>query len=261
MVKGPLMEHLGAYYNNSLDNIGAKDSFVWYGPRWAQAATAPSRLYKAFTTEGGVRVPCVTRFPKYTAKGDAEGTITDTFATVMDITPTLLDMAGIKHPAPEYQGREIVPMRGTSMLPWLSGSASRVHPTDFIHGWEICGRGSIRKGPWKATFMPPPKGTDKWQLYNLSVDPGEIHDKADEEPEKMKELMGHWERYVVECGVVPLQPELGTYVVECEEQMKENAWMEYEYWRPGAQEEREMWFREPWKAPRGGEKKGEGAGL
>ena len=50
MVKGPLMEHLGKYYDNSMDNIGAYNSFVWYGPRWAQATTAPSRLYKAYTT-------------------------------------------------------------------------------------------------------------------------------------------------------------------------------------------------------------------
>lgn len=36
----------------SLDNLGNYNSFIWYGPRWAQAATAPSRLFKAYTTEG-----------------------------------------------------------------------------------------------------------------------------------------------------------------------------------------------------------------
>ena len=57
----PLMGHdliavLKRYYNNKLDNIGNHDSFVWYGPRWAQAATAPSRLYKMYSTEG-VSIP------------------------------------------------------------------------------------------------------------------------------------------------------------------------------------------------------------
>ena len=33
LVKGPLMEHIRKYYNNSMNNIGATDSFVWYGPR------------------------------------------------------------------------------------------------------------------------------------------------------------------------------------------------------------------------------------
>lgn len=228
------MEHLGKYYDNSIENIGAYNSFVWYGPRWAQAATAPSRLYKAYTTEGGVRVPCITRYPGFRNKE-----IVDTFSTVMDIAPTILEMAGIRHPAPNYKGREIVPMRGVSMLPWLHGAASRVHPEDFIYGWELCGRGAIRKGNWKADFIPPPKGTDKWQLYDLSKDPGETEDLAERYPEKLEELLKHWENYVKDCGVIPLQPELGTYVVATEEQMPENAWMEYEYWRPGALEERE----------------------
>jgi arylsulfatase A-like enzyme len=51
--------HLEMYYDNSLDNIGNRDSFVWYGTHWAQAATAPSRLYKMHSTEGGCRVPLV----------------------------------------------------------------------------------------------------------------------------------------------------------------------------------------------------------
>ena len=45
------------YYDNSFSNIGHANSYVWYGSRWAQASTAPSRLYKAFSTEGGIRVP------------------------------------------------------------------------------------------------------------------------------------------------------------------------------------------------------------
>lgn len=113
MIRGPLLEHLDKYYDNSLDNIGNANSFVWYGPRWAQASTAPSRLYKAYPTEGGVRVPCVARYP-----GFKNGQTVDAFATVMDIAPTILEMAGLSHPAPEWLGREVVPMRGASMSAW-----------------------------------------------------------------------------------------------------------------------------------------------
>jgi arylsulfatase A-like enzyme len=137
----------------------------------------------------------------------------------MDIAPTVLELAGIKHPAPAYQGREIVPMRGASMTAWLRGEAQRVHAKDFVNGWELCGRGAIRKANWKAVFIPKPKGPEKWQLYDLSKDPGETTDLAEEEPEKLKELLGHWDDYVRDCGVVPLQPELGTYIVATEEQM------------------------------------------
>ena len=188
-------------------------------------------------------MPCITRYP-----GLRNNQICDTFATVMDICPTILELAGIKHPAPTYQGREIVTMRGASMLPWLCGKEERVHAIDFVNGWELCGRGAIRKANWKAVFIPKPKGPEKWQLYDLSKDPGEIDDLADAEPKKLEELLEHWEQYVVECGVVPLQPDLGTYMVATEEQMpvsalsfvwsiaivlikiQENVWMEYEYW-------------------------------
>lgn len=34
------------YYDNSLDNIGRANSFTSIGPAWAQAATAPNRMYK-----------------------------------------------------------------------------------------------------------------------------------------------------------------------------------------------------------------------
>jgi arylsulfatase len=52
-VLGPKMHNvIERLYDNSLDNIGNHNSFVWYGQEWAQASTAPSRLYKMFTTEG-----------------------------------------------------------------------------------------------------------------------------------------------------------------------------------------------------------------
>lgn len=48
-----LLETIDKYYDNSYENLGNHDSFMWYGPRWAQASTAPNRLMKAFITEGG----------------------------------------------------------------------------------------------------------------------------------------------------------------------------------------------------------------
>ena len=83
----------------------------------------------------------------------------------------------------------------------------------------MCGRAGIRKAQWKAVFIPKPQGPEKWQLYDLSKDPGEIHDLAEMEPEKLEELLKHWDDYVQECGVVPLQPELGEYLAATEEQM------------------------------------------
>lgn len=52
-----IMKILRRYYDNSFENIGHATSYVWYGTRWAQASTAPSRLYKMYSTEGGIKVP------------------------------------------------------------------------------------------------------------------------------------------------------------------------------------------------------------
>ncbi|KAJ9296424.1 hypothetical protein DTO271G3_5122 [Paecilomyces variotii] len=245
MVQSGVMPHLQKYYDNSIENLGAGNSFIWYGPRWAQAATAPSRLYKAYTTEGGVRVPFCAKFPKSVEVSDSAKGITDQFATVMDLAPSILDMAGVKHPAPTYQGREVVPMRGKSFYPWAAGKADRIHEKDFIQGWETCGRAALRYGDWKIVYIPKPKGPERWQLYNLANDPGEVDDLAEAEPERLKELLKLWDLYVIETGVIPLCPDLGKFLEATEAQMPENAWMEYDYWKKGARDEPEKFMRKP----------------
>lgn len=69
-------------------------------------------------------------------------------------------------------------------------------------------------------FIPAPKGPHCWQLYDLSKDPGEIHDLSNVNPDKLTELLKHWDQYVEDCGIVPLHPELGAYLEATEEQME-----------------------------------------
>ncbi|KAF8866914.1 alkaline phosphatase-like protein [Acephala macrosclerotiorum] len=245
IVQGSMIQHLKKYYNNSLDNLGNGGSFIWYGPRWAQAATAPSRLYKAYTTEGGIRVPFLAKFPSGTLKVGTEDSITHTFGTVMDLAPTILEIAGVTHPAPTYQGREVVHMRGRSMLQFIEGKSESIHDKDFINDWETCGRAAVRRGDYKIVFIPKPKGSEKWQLYNLAKDPGEIHDLAEQDPERLEKMVKVWDQYVLETGVIPLAPELGDWFKASEEQMPENVWMEYEYWQDGAREKPEEFMRHP----------------
>ncbi|KAK0265097.1 hypothetical protein LTR91_024623 [Friedmanniomyces endolithicus] len=251
IVQGSMIQHLQRYYDNRLENLGRGNSFIWYGPRWAQAATAPSRLYKAFTTEGGVRVPFLAKFPAAFASAEQKnGGITNAFSTVMDLAPTILEMAGVPHPSPDgqgtYQGRPVVSMRGRSMVPFLTDPSSTrtIHPADFIHGWETCGRAAVRCGDYKIVFIPAPKGPEKWQLYNLARDPGEIHDLAAADPERLARMVRMWDRYVLETGVVPLAPALGEWMEAMEAQMEEDVWMEYEYWKDGARETPEKFRRD-----------------
>jgi arylsulfatase len=186
------------YYDNSLDNLGRPNSYIWYGPRWAQAATAPSRLHKAFTTQGGIRVVGFVTWPGF-ARQRQIGTA---FSTVMDIAPTVLELAGTAHPGTTYRGREVEPMRGRSLVPYLAGETEAVHDAATGTGWELFGRRAIRQGDWKALYLPAPYGPGAWQLYDLSADPGEIDDLAVSRPEKLAELLELWDRYVKESGVI-----------------------------------------------------------
>jgi len=197
-LRGPqIASQIEKYYDNSLDNLGRPSSYVWYGPRWAQAATAPSRLHKAFTTEGGIRVVGFATWPGF----ERQGEIGTAFTTAMDIAPTVLELAGVEHPGTSWRGREVEPMRGRSMVAYLSG-ADGVHDAETGTGWELFGRRAIRQGDWKALHLPAPHGTGTWQLYDLSADPGEIDDLAAAHPEKLAELIELWDRYVEDNGVI-----------------------------------------------------------
>lgn len=190
------------FYDNSYENMGNPDSWVWYGPRWACASMAPSRGFKTWITEGGIRCPCLIRYPKFATTPYAH---TNTFTTVMDILPTMLELANIPAPEKTFRGREIVPIRGSS---WVSHLSSKNLPNTSVHdeneyitGWELFGLRAIRQGPWKALWMPPPRGHERWELYNVAKDPGEIHDKAETEPKILEQLVKHWERYFTETGM------------------------------------------------------------
>jgi len=134
--------------------------------------------------------------------GKRAGEIGAVFSTAMDIAPTFLELAGVKHPGTWYKGREIFEQRGRSLLPWFEGRALRVHPEGTSTGWELFGRRAIRKDDWKAVYVPDAEGASRWQLYDLSRDRGEVEDLADAQPEKLAELLALWRRYVEETGVI-----------------------------------------------------------
>lgn len=192
---------LSQYFNNDIDNIGKKDSFVWYSDQWAQAATAPYYMYKMWASEGGIRCPLIVSHPNLISQED-KGTIKRAFVTVMDILPTVLELANVKHPAPEYKGREVAKVRGESWIDYLVKKKDYVHDEETVTGWELFAQQAVRKGKYKALFIPKPVGPDKWQLFDLDKDPGETTDLAEAEPEILKEMLNYWSEYVSETGLI-----------------------------------------------------------
>lgn len=177
--------------DNSLENMGRVGSYVSYGPGWAQASTVPFRLFKSFTTEGGVRTPFIASLP-----GASGGrTHHDVFATVKDVTPTLLDWAGVDHPGRTYRGRPVAEPEGRTMLPFLRGTTPTVHPPEASMGWELFGRRAIVQGDWKLVWLWGPYGIEQWELFNLAQDPGESRDLSQESPQRLQEMQALWADY------------------------------------------------------------------
>ncbi|MCC7412287.1 MAG: arylsulfatase [Gammaproteobacteria bacterium] len=195
---GVLRDWVAKCCDNSYKNMGKANSYLWYGPNWARAGTGPFRLFKGFTTEGGIRVPAFAHYPARIAGGRRS----TGFASVMDVMPTVLELAGVKHPGGRYRGREVLPMQGKSMLSALDGTAASVHGEDYWMGWELFGKRAIRKGDWKLVWTPAPYGPDGWELFDLHTDPAELRDVAAGNPERVAELRALWDRYVTDDGII-----------------------------------------------------------
>jgi arylsulfatase len=189
--------------DNSLANIGNATSYVGYGAGWAQANSSPSWLVKGYPTEGGTRV---TAFAA--GKGVVGERISRGYLSVTDVAPTLLSLAGISQPQ-TYKGRAILPFEGKSLVPVLQGNATEIHGPAEPIGTELFYRRALRKGDWKAVYLPKSDATyprdgvgdGKWQLFNLATDPAESNDLAQSEPAKLAELVADWGRYAAEKGV------------------------------------------------------------
>ncbi len=186
--------------DNSTANIGKPGSFIEYGPGWAQVGMSPFKLYKSFMYEGGISVPAIAWGP-----GIHGGSVKREFAHVMDVAPTIFELAGAKHPGTAYNGREVLPLRGKSMLPYLQGKAKQVRGKDDAVGWELGGRKALRKGDWKIVYANQPWGTGDWELYNIARDRSESRNLAASQPAKLKEMLAEWKRYVAETGTLEIE--------------------------------------------------------
>ena len=190
--------------DNSLANIGKATSYLGYGPGWAQANSSPSWLVKGYPTEGGTRVTAFAAGPHVAGRR-----IANAFVSVLDVAPTLLDLAGVSQPA-SFAGRPILPFQGHSMVPVLTGARADVRPPSEAVGTELFYRRALRKGDWKAVYLPVSSGAyprnsvgkGTWQLFNIAKDPTEAHDLATSEPAKLQELIADWDSYAREKGVV-----------------------------------------------------------
>lgn len=186
-----------AHYTDAHDSMGRPESFVSYGPQWAEAGTAPFRHFKGYTFEGGITAPMI-----IAGKGvEQAGEIWNGFITVMDIAPTCFEFAGTSYPA-EHNGKMLYQLKGKSLLELLKGNRDDVHGADYVFAVEHGGRTMLRKGSWKVVSENWEEDTAAFRLFNLAADRAEKKDLMGLEPEKYRELMKEWGAFAEEIKLM-----------------------------------------------------------
>lgn len=112
----------------------------------------------------------------------------------IDIAPTILDFLGLP-PLPDAQGQ--------SLMPLLTGKADDLQLTSYGDSIEFVTTFNgdvlrfVREGSWKYIHQPTPA------LYDLSVDPNELNNVADQHPERVARLQKRLRELIEEAPDAP----------------------------------------------------------
>lgn len=133
-------------------------------------SNAPLAGWKKWPQEGGIRVPFIIAYPASITPGQ----VIDEPVITMDLTPTLLDLAGL---APERQPE----MDGVSLRPLFTDPASFDRQQLFWHFPQIVVEGNNKITPYGIVR----EGNLKYLHYYLGDKPDELHDLAADPTEKV----------------------------------------------------------------------------
>ncbi len=192
-----------------LDDIGTIRSHCNYPWGWAMVGNTPNKWYKQNTHGGGVRDPLIIHWPAGIPERERGG-VREQFHHAVDLTPTLLDLLGVEAPA-TMKGIDQMPMHGSSMRASIDSPATPTnHTTQYF---EMAGCRGIYHDGWKAVTHHG-RETDQsypdseWELYHLDEDFSECHDLAEQQPDRLREMIELFDEEATRYGVYPLDDRL-----------------------------------------------------
>lgn len=190
-----------------IDDFGGPDAYNHYAVGWAHAMDTPYQWTKQVASHwGGTRNGAIVHWP---ARIAARGELRTQFHHVIDVAPTILEVAGI--PAPTHvHGVQQMPLHGVSMMPTFDDAAApETHTLQYFEvfvnrgiyheGWTAVTRHST---PW-VVGPTPSFDDDVWELY-APDDWTQAHDLAAEMPDKLRELQRLFLIEATRYGVLPL---------------------------------------------------------
>lgn len=149
----------------------------------------PLRGYKMTTWEGGVRVPCIVRWPGRVPAGQ----VSEEILTSMDLLPTFARLAEAALP-------EDRTLDGRDVWPVVSGESDAANPRKVFYYYCYNHLQAVRRGRWKLVL--PRRAKPPWcswsarmvdavlelALYDLKTDIGETTNVAEKYPDVVAEL-------------------------------------------------------------------------
>jgi arylsulfatase A-like enzyme len=193
-----------------LDDFGGPDSYNHYAVGWAHAMDTPYQWTKQVASHfGGTRNGTIVHWPGGIS---AKGEIRSQFAHVIDVAPTVLEVAGLPEPV-SVHGVQQMPYEGSSMAySFDDAAAPDRHETQYFEmfgnrgiyhkGWTAVTR---HKTPWILVGEEVPSfDDDQWELYDTTTDWTQARDLAAQFPERLHALQRLWLIEATRYGVLPL---------------------------------------------------------
>jgi arylsulfatase A-like enzyme len=188
-----------------LDKLGSPDTYNHYPTGWAVAFSTPYRMFKRYSYAGGTCDPLIIHWP---AGIKAKGELRNQYHHCTDIVPTILDCCGVEFPE-VVDGVKQQPLVGKSMR-YSFDDAEAPTPRETQYFEMVGTRGIWHKG-WKAVTVHGPMPSnighydqDQWQLFHTDEDRAEAIDLAQENPEKLKQMIDLWHEEAQKYNVFPL---------------------------------------------------------
>lgn len=194
----------------AIDELGGPKHFNHFPSSWAHAMNTPFQWTKQVASHfGGTRNPLIISWPDGIKD---KGGLRDQFLHVIDIVPTLYELAGVTAPR-ELNGVRQKPIEGISFaFTFDEADAPSKRRTQYF---ELgCNRGLYHDG-WMASapsFVPWNPNRDEnwnpdkqvWELYELENDFSQAKDLAKAHPDKLRELQDLWWAEASKYSVLPL---------------------------------------------------------
>lgn len=165
---------------------GDQKTYSYIGPSWANALNTPYRYWKGDSFRGGNTTPAIVHWPA--GLRTKPGSITPQPAHVIDVLPTLLELANLEYPS-SYQGHDLTTLDGTSLVPILQGDERQGHSELFFEHEDGA---ALIQGDYKIVRL---HGNPQWELYDLKSDRTETENLASADSARVQSMSKTWQTW------------------------------------------------------------------